>query len=528
MKDRHGNVVITNSWLFRTPGWNTCDFYGYNPDDWWTSTSMTTEMASADSPTSPGKALGKGDSKVCGVCGDKALGYNFNAITCESCKAFFRRNALKKKEYKCPFNNNCKVEIITRRFCQKYEKTKIEENRHKRHLEVGNPNKQQNSPHSSDSSMGVFSPSSSSIGVTSPSSSSIGVTSPMSTCTVGVTSPLPADHITDDSEPETKIKRLTNDLDVHTPQSETSECDSITTLNSPFTTPTSPQSSINSPAADFQKNCGETTKETVNNVFDIAIKAEFEEIQDSHHRNPLTLVSTSSLRDLSKLEMEKLNELTIANRAMLSPLQNDPRMMGSTDPSLLNVINMTDIAIRRLIKMSKKITGFKNLCQEDQIALLKGGCTELMILRSVMTYDPEKGCWEGPKKSLCIKLEVLREAKGNVYEEHKRFIQSFEPAWRNDENIMLLLSAIALFNPDRANVIHGDVIKLEQDAYFYLLRRYLESMYYGCQARSVYVRLRQKLDELHILNENHVRVFLDVNPKDVEPLLIEIFDLKNH
>uniref|UniRef100_A0A1I8FCC7 Nuclear receptor domain-containing protein n=1 Tax=Macrostomum lignano TaxID=282301 RepID=A0A1I8FCC7_9PLAT len=30
----------------------------------------------------------------CTVCGDKALGYNFDAITCESCKAFFRRNAL--------------------------------------------------------------------------------------------------------------------------------------------------------------------------------------------------------------------------------------------------------------------------------------------------------------------------------------------------------------------------------------------------------------------------------------------------
>ena len=34
---------------------------------------------------------------ICGVCGDKALGYNFDAITCESCKAFFRRNALKTK-----------------------------------------------------------------------------------------------------------------------------------------------------------------------------------------------------------------------------------------------------------------------------------------------------------------------------------------------------------------------------------------------------------------------------------------------
>lgn len=42
----------------------------------------------------------EGRSKKCAVCGDKALGYNFNAITCESCKAFFRRNALKTKVMK--------------------------------------------------------------------------------------------------------------------------------------------------------------------------------------------------------------------------------------------------------------------------------------------------------------------------------------------------------------------------------------------------------------------------------------------
>lgn len=39
----------------------------------------------------------KKDTKKCGVCSDHALGSNFNAITCESCKAFFRRNALKTK-----------------------------------------------------------------------------------------------------------------------------------------------------------------------------------------------------------------------------------------------------------------------------------------------------------------------------------------------------------------------------------------------------------------------------------------------
>ena len=64
------------------------------------------------------------------------------------------------------------------------------------------------------------------------------------------------------------------------------------------------------------------------------------------------------------------------------------------DPTLLKVINLTDVAIRRIIKMSKKLAAFKTLCQEDQIALLKGGCTELMILRSVMSYDDAKGCWK--------------------------------------------------------------------------------------------------------------------------------------
>lgn len=53
------------------------------------------------------------------VCGDKALGYNFNAVTCESCKAFFRRNALSSKDFSCPFNETCEITVVTRRFCQR-------------------------------------------------------------------------------------------------------------------------------------------------------------------------------------------------------------------------------------------------------------------------------------------------------------------------------------------------------------------------------------------------------------------------
>ncbi|XP_071091081.1 vitamin D3 receptor-like isoform X1 [Haliotis cracherodii] len=58
-----------------------------------------------------------GTQMVCGVCGDKALGYNFDAVTCESCKAFFRRNALKAKTFSCSFDGNCKLDPHTRKFC---------------------------------------------------------------------------------------------------------------------------------------------------------------------------------------------------------------------------------------------------------------------------------------------------------------------------------------------------------------------------------------------------------------------------
>jgi nuclear receptor subfamily 1 group I len=47
----------------------------------------------------------------------------------------------------------------------------------------------------------------------------------------------------------------------------------------------------------------------------------------------------------------------------------------------------------------------------------------------------------------------------------------------------------------------------------------------GCESRSAYLNLIGKLEDLHRLNESHIQLFLEVNPKLVEPLLIEIFDL---
>ncbi|RCN38687.1 zinc finger, C4 type [Ancylostoma caninum] len=73
--------------------------------------------ASGIDPNSDGEARRR--QKTCRVCGDHATGYNFNVITCESCKAFFRRNALRPKEFKCPYSEDCEINAVSRRFCQK-------------------------------------------------------------------------------------------------------------------------------------------------------------------------------------------------------------------------------------------------------------------------------------------------------------------------------------------------------------------------------------------------------------------------
>ncbi|KAK4475898.1 hypothetical protein MN116_001143 [Schistosoma mekongi] len=59
------------------------------------------------------------EERVCIVCGEAASGYNFDRLTCESCKAFFRRNALKPRDKikACNRGGGCAIEGNQRKHC---------------------------------------------------------------------------------------------------------------------------------------------------------------------------------------------------------------------------------------------------------------------------------------------------------------------------------------------------------------------------------------------------------------------------
>ncbi|XP_023445864.2 bile acid receptor-like [Dasypus novemcinctus] len=60
----------------------------------------------------------KGQEELCVVCGDKASGYHYNALTCEGCKGFFRRSITKNAIYNCKNGGHCEMDMYMRRKCR--------------------------------------------------------------------------------------------------------------------------------------------------------------------------------------------------------------------------------------------------------------------------------------------------------------------------------------------------------------------------------------------------------------------------
>ncbi|KAL3065044.1 hypothetical protein OYC64_015265 [Pagothenia borchgrevinki] len=54
----------------------------------------------------------------CKICGDKSSGIHYGVITCEGCKGFFRRSQKSNASYSCPRQKNCLIDRTSRNRCQ--------------------------------------------------------------------------------------------------------------------------------------------------------------------------------------------------------------------------------------------------------------------------------------------------------------------------------------------------------------------------------------------------------------------------
>jgi len=423
---------------------------------------------------------------LCVVCGDTANGNNFGVPSCESCKAFFRRNS--NKELECNFENKCKVDKFTRKFCQLCRQKKcFGVGMKKEMLKTETKDKRTRKRKCSNTVRLLL-----------------------------------------EKKPEARIQpRTLKDEDKATKHDAKDDITATSSQNVQVSAPInikqkkSWDNTVKGEAYKVKQEQQDQTRKSLKSLIDAAIDTEFQGSGEP------------PCAQLNDREKARINELYIAAKSLDEPFKESEEEvlnLFQMEPSLVSVMNLTNLAIKRIIQFAKQLSSFSRLCQEDQVVLLKGGCLELMLLRSVLTYSSEKNSWQLPQMNASpeLSMDVLKEASlhgVNLYEEHQRFASSFSDIYKGDETIMLLLSAIALFSHDRPNLTHQSVVRMEQDSYYYLLKRYLESRFSGCTARDAYLQLIGKLLHLRELNESHLQLFMEMNPSEIEPLLREIFDL---
>uniref|UniRef100_K1R4B8 Plexin domain-containing protein 2 n=1 Tax=Magallana gigas TaxID=29159 RepID=K1R4B8_MAGGI len=225
-------------------------------------------------------------------------------------------------------------------------------------------------------------------------------------------------------------------------------------------------------------------------------------------------------RILKTEEKMLVEELSVAYVETLGGFANETHVNKEESYSSADeLVNNSEIAVRRLIKFVKKIAQFRGMSQENQVACLKSCVLNALLLRSVNFYDAENDAWKTPTGS--IPTSVLKHATGfnDLHDAHTSYCAGLKKLTRDDSNIMALIQTITVFNPDGQNLENRQTISDIQDQFIQLLRHYLESEYdffshfsvlltrrlnEGVQRRTIYEYHRVEVDFTRIQSNSVV------------------------
>ncbi|CAG2103586.1 unnamed protein product, partial [Medioppia subpectinata] len=273
------------------------------------------------------------------ICGDNGIGRNFAVITCESCKAFFRRFGLRNKILNCPSNGNCNINTLTRKSCQKCRLEKCfalgmrkdfirsdEENDKRRKLIRENKLKHENCVHLTETSI-------SSVSSFTDSSNDLII-------------------FDENKEKDILDELLDNTIDIN-----------LDELNAEIT-------DIENSITDIKIN-DESLENQINK--NIAIVPMFREITDYN--------------GLNELENNRVSELTSAAVVLNYNISENIIQLNSFEEVVKMCSPKQECFAVDMVNFIKSLSGFNRICCEDRVALMKHGFNELIGVRSLKYYN---------------------------------------------------------------------------------------------------------------------------------------------
>ncbi|KAH9407866.1 Ligand binding domain of hormone receptors protein [Tyrophagus putrescentiae] len=447
--------------------------------------------------------------KICRVCGDRASCFNFNGLTCESCKSFFRRNALKYEKFSCLKEGQCTMDPITRKCCTKCRLDKCFFIGMKKELIYSKLEKVSSSASSSAAAAAAASP------TTSTSKRS------QNSDTVAADDQQFLLDQADDS--------LNHPVHLH-----------------------SKKRSKSFPLTKVELQLEEIIREkmaTVSMLFPATATAseEEEEEEELPGNTPGRLAPAEGGLSKNKSKQRKgtaieLNSYELACIEEVKHAANEASFYDKTKfpvigevPNLIYALNLAELYIRKMIKLCKNINAFKCLTQDNQLGILKGFFTEMIIVCFSFTVIPERDGFpiievdENRQQALLVKLiDILYEAKKeNFYHFCRQNLFRFHELLEEDTTIRDLILAKQMFKPRGESQNCAEFIRYNHFVYERLLNRYLEHKYRDISKAVERVNsimdILSRIDQFRDILES---IFLDVDSNQLALLINEIYNLK--
>ncbi|KAK3581053.1 hypothetical protein CHS0354_013961 [Potamilus streckersoni] len=511
-------------------------------------------------------SLGLKKDKTCLVCGDRALGYNFNAVSCESCKAFFRRNAHKTIRGRC--EGRCEVTVESRSFCKRCRLAKCftvgmqkemilndeQKNVRKQKIIINKLRRQGQLP-------------------------------PEDTYAV-------SEADIRDVHKSHSLRETTLHLKEQFPNLTDAELQVLSKIK---------MEEKQEPSLKHSKSASEEEKTE-------KCKTWLESEREADH-----VIACMDLEDQQVvIELRKAHEQSSFLASTSTQLMNVPQ-----NPT--EFFNIAEGFVRRIIKLAKYIESFRHMDKDDQISLLKGSVVEIMMLRSSVNYDPVTESWnlstrkclnvgsllststsksdsglamspdstqstmfqnlsslgvslppemdfatlreqflsgqnvqskfqttnmQLPSKQmaadLILKINQAKHGEGSIsvssdllklsnpetrslFLTYSKFIKSLMKAIYGDLTLLKFLIVLSLFTPDRQDIKDRDYIEKIQLRYAVVMQKYAELRF--PDKKMLFPKMIMKLTDLRNVNEVHTKMLLKMKLDEIEPLLVEIFDL---
>ncbi|CAG2173133.1 unnamed protein product [Oppiella nova] len=283
------------------------------------------------------------------------------------------------------------------------------------------------------------------------------------------------------------------------------------------------------------------------------------EVDGNHEPNytqtivPIQRPITDYNNNFNETEGNCLAELLSAMAIVEEPVCTDGTDVTTFQDMRRVMTKKFDIGIRSVIQMSKRLPSFRSISENDKYILVKNSCVEILHLRSALIFDYENGLWNifiKNGETFRVKFESMKENPFEFYDSLKKFLLKvklecgfdsliFDLFYDSLKKFLLkvklecgfdslifdLLTAILLFNPSLPDLTHRDVIKFQQKLYLYLLKRYL-MIKYQPDSDVKCAKILSIITDLHVLAHLHRQITAQRDPKQIGPLLQEVYSMK--